>query len=74
MQAQLQSMRAGLPEELGFELSVLDVDMNPELTERFNELVPVLMHEEYELARYRLDEAGALKLREYLRDYLAQTR
>ena len=74
MQAQLDLVRAGLPEELGFELNVLDVDRNPELTARFNELVPVLMHDEHELARYRLDETAVLNLREYLRANLAQTR
>jgi hypothetical protein len=74
MQGQLESMRDGLSGEADFELSVLDVDRNPELTARFNDLVPVLMHEERELARYRLDEAGMVKLREYLRDYLDQTR
>lgn len=74
MQAQLERLLAGLPGELGFELSVLDVDRNPELTARFNELVPVLMHEDRELARYRLDESGTSKLREYLRANRAQTR
>ena len=74
MQAQLEQVRADLPAELGFQLSVLDVDRNPELTARFNELVPVLMHEGHELARYRLDEAGLLKLREYLRANRPQTR
>lgn len=74
MQDQLESMRAGLSGEPGFELNVLDVDRNPELTARFNELVPVLMHDDLELARHWLDEAGVAKLREYLRDYLSQTR
>lgn len=41
----------------GFDLDVLDVDADPVLEARFNELVPVLMHGETELARYRLDEA-----------------
>lgn len=34
---------------------ILDVDADPVLEERFNELVPVLMHGETELARYRLN-------------------
>ena len=49
--------------ELPFELDILDVDADPALEARFNELVPVLMHGELELARYRLD---ADKLRAYL--------
>ena len=41
--------------ELGFGLSVVDVDADPALEERYGELVPVLAHGERELARYRLD-------------------
>ena len=51
--------------ELGFELDIVDVDANPELEQRYNELVPVLMHGERELARWRLDPAV---LRAYLPD------
>lgn len=42
-------------EEFGASLTILDVDADPVLEERFNELVPVLMHGETELARYRLN-------------------
>jgi len=49
--------------EAPFELDVLDVDADPVLEARFNELVPVLMHGERELARYRLEPD---KLRAYL--------
>jgi len=49
--------------ELGFGLEVIDVDAEPELERRYNELVPVLMHGERELARWRLD---ASDLRAYL--------
>ncbi len=40
--------------ELAFDLQVLDVDADPVLEARFNELVPVLMHGERELSRYHL--------------------
>lgn len=53
--------------QLGFELAVLDVDADAELEARFNELVPVLMHGDLELARYRLEA-------EALRAYLAKIR
>ena len=53
--------------EVPFELDVLDVDADPVLEARFNELVPVLMHGELELARYRLDP-------DKLRAYLAEIR
>jgi len=51
--------------ELGFGLEVIDVDAEPELERRYNELVPVLMHGARELARWRLDPAA---LRAYLYD------
>jgi len=49
--------------ELGFGLEVIDVDAEPELERRYNEVVPVLMHGERELARGRLDSSA---LRAYL--------
>ncbi len=51
-----------LIEELGATLTVLDVDADPALEARFDELVPVLLHGESELCHYFLDEA---KIREY---------
>lgn len=53
----------GVRAETPFDLEVLDVDADPVLEARFNELVPVLMHGELELARYRLEPD---KLRAYL--------
>jgi hypothetical protein len=58
---------AELKREVGFDLTVLDIDADATLAERFNDLVPVLMHGDRELARYRLD-SGAV------RAYLAQIR
>lgn len=63
MQTQVESLRP----EFSFELSVLDVDADAQLEARFNELVPVLMHDGHELARYRLET-------EALRAYLAKIR
>jgi hypothetical protein len=54
-----------LSRELNFEIEAVDVDAEPELERRFSELVPVLMHGERELARWRLDSSV---LRAYLRD------
>jgi hypothetical protein len=42
---------------------VLDVDADPALEAKYDELVPVLLHGETELCHYFLDEA---KTREYL--------
>ncbi len=61
MLAALQALRS----EFGFDIEVIDVDADPELERRFNELVPVLMHGGHELARWRLDVPV---LRAYLAD------
>ncbi len=47
----LQVLQAGQP----FELTVIDVDSDPALEQRFGERVPVLMHGERELCHYHLD-------------------
>jgi thioredoxin reductase (NADPH) len=44
-------------ERYGFQLKVLDVDDDPALEARFNELVPVLMDGETEICHYHLDTA-----------------
>ena len=65
-----EEMAAGLArltKELGLELVVQDVDSDPELAARFDDLVPVLMHGDREVARYRLDPRA-------VRAYLAQIR
>ncbi|WP_205629869.1 glutaredoxin family protein [Dechloromonas denitrificans] len=49
--------------EYGAALSVLDVDADPVLEAKYDELVPVLLHGETELCHYFLDEP---KTREYL--------
>lgn len=52
-----------LVSEFGVSLRVLDVDADPALEARYDELVPVLLHDDTELCHYFLDEA---KVREYL--------
>jgi len=52
-----------LLDEFGAKLTVIDVDADPVLEARYDELVPVLIHGETELCHYFLDEA---KIREYL--------
>lgn len=56
----------GLCGEFGFDIEVLDVDADPALEEKYNELVPVLEADGHELCRYFLDAA---KVREYLRGH-----
>lgn len=52
-----------LLEELGVSLRTADVDADPVLEAKYDELVPVLLHGETELCHYHLDEP---KIREYL--------
>lgn len=49
--------------ELAFDLDVIDIDAEPSLERKYNELVPVLAGEAEEICHYFLDEP---KLREYL--------
>jgi thioredoxin reductase (NADPH) len=51
MLAELQPWQA----RHGFELLVVDVDADPVLEARFNELVPVLMEGEQEICHWHLD-------------------
>ncbi len=54
---------APLAAEFGVALRVVDVDADPELEAKYDELVPVLLHDDMELCHYFLD---APKVREYL--------
>jgi hypothetical protein len=59
MLAALEALRG----EYAFEVEILDVDADPELEARYDELVPVLTADGTELCHYFLDEP---KVREYL--------
>lgn len=52
-----------LAEEFGAKVKLVDVDLDPELEAKYDELVPVLLHGDRELCHYFLDET---KTREYL--------
>jgi len=52
-----------LAEEFSASVTVIDVDVDPELEAKYDELVPVLLHGDTELCHYFLDEP---KTREYL--------
>lgn len=43
-------------EEWGFQLEVIDVDEFPELEQKYNDLVPVLLHNDIEICHWHLDE------------------
>ena len=59
----MQEALAPLLAESGARLVVLDVDADPALEAKYDELVPVLLHGENELCHYHLETA---KVREYL--------
>lgn len=59
----MEAALAPLATEFGAAVRVVDVDADPALEARYDELVPVLLHGETELCHYFLDEA---KTREYL--------
>jgi len=52
--------------ELGWSVRVLDVDADPELEARWDELVPVVLADGRELCHYHLDEAA---IRAHARDF-----
>jgi len=52
--AQLEPLAA----ELGWRVRVLDVDADPQLEARWDELVPVVLAGDVELCHYHLDEAA----------------
>lgn len=53
MRAALEPLLA----EFGAQVEVIDIDTDPLLEARFNELVPVLVCDGAELSRYHLDDA-----------------
>lgn len=59
----MEAALAPIAQEFGASVAVLDVDADPALEQRYDELVPVLLHGEIELCHYFLDEP---KVREYL--------
>lgn len=56
-------MEAPLAAEFGATVRIVDVDGDPELEAKYDELVPILLHGERELCHYFLNAA---KTREYL--------
>lgn len=54
---------APLAAQFSAAVTVVDVDADPVLEAKYDEMVPVLLHGEIELCHYFLDEA---KTREYL--------
>lgn len=49
-----------------FELAIIDIDEFPELEKKYNELVPVLLHQDIEICHWYLDKTV---LTNYLNSY-----
>ncbi|WP_341645262.1 glutaredoxin family protein [Thauera sp. SDU_THAU2] len=47
-----------IAKEYGWAIEVIDIDQHPELEERWDELVPVVLVGDMELCHYHLDEAA----------------
>ena len=60
-----------IAKEYGWAIEVIDIDQHPELEERWDELVPVLLAGETELCHYHLDEAA---VRAYCDDFPLESR
>ncbi|ULJ62321.1 glutaredoxin family protein [Wielerella bovis] len=60
---QMRDALQPLQAELGFGVAIVAIDDFPDLEEKYNELVPVLLHGDTEICHYFLDEQA-------LRDYL----
>ena len=50
----LQALR-GLQSDMEFEVSLVDIDREPDLRQRYDEWVPVLCRGELEICHYQLD-------------------
>ena len=61
---EMQQQLVAMSTKWRFNLTVIDVDSDPALEARYGDFVPVLLHGELELSRYRLD---AQVVEEYLR-------
>ena len=59
----MEQALVSLAADLGAAVDVLDVDADPSLEVLYDQLVPVLLHDDVELCHYFLDDA---KVRDYL--------
>lgn len=59
----MEKALAPIAEQFSANVTLVDVDTDPEVEQRFGDLVPVLLHDGKTLCHYFLDEA---KVREFL--------
>lgn len=53
----------------GFDVAIVEIDDFPDLSLKYNELVPVLLHGEHEICHWHFDETA---LRAYLQQHQAK--
>lgn len=49
-------------QQYGFELTIVDIDEFPQLENKYNELVPILLYGDMEICHYYLDENALLSV------------
>lgn len=58
---QMRDALQPLQAELGFDVDIVEIDDFPDLEEKYDELVPVLLHGDVEICHYFLDEQALRK-------------
>lgn len=58
---QMRDALQPLQTELGFDVEIVEIDDFPDLEEKYDELVPVLLHGDVEICHYFLDEQALRK-------------
>lgn len=58
---QMRDALQPLQAELGFDVEIVEIDDFPDLEEKYDELVPVLLHGDVEICHYFLDEQALRK-------------
>jgi thiol-disulfide isomerase/thioredoxin len=58
---QMRDALKPLQAELGFDVEIVEIDDFPDLEEKYDELVPVLLHGDVEICHYFLDEQALRK-------------
>lgn len=49
-------------QQYDFQLEIIDIDDHPELEARYNELVPVLLHQDHKICHWQLDHPALLRV------------
>lgn len=59
---QMRDALLAYQQQYHFRLEICDIDDHPELEARYNELVPVLLHQNQEICHWQLDHDALLRV------------